>query len=359
MAGSGGRGGRHALLMGAGNVGSHAAAHVARLREISRITVVDPDVYDATNLRTQDIAGASVGDAKARVQASRLLAIDGTLEVKAIVSRLEDVPLSALRADVLLSSPDSRRARVAANAIAWRHGMPWVDAGVDGSRGVARVTVRVPGEDAGCAECAFGPADYAALSWEYRCGAASSVATGAPSWLGALAASLQVAECARLLSGGAARATCGWQWTLGADGATSLVTTFRRNPACRFDHGTWQIEPVDALPSELTVGEVLRLGGSAHPSQLRLHGHTFATRLACTGCGGTRSVLHVSRRLTPAARSCAGCGAEMSVSGFDELDFLDATGAAAHADRALSTLGFLPGDVVTAGTRHFALGGPA
>jgi len=125
--------GRHIATIGAGgNIGSHLVPHLGRLPGIERVTLVDPDNYERRNLWSQDITPGAIGRSKARVQARRLQRINPQLRVEAIASAVEDVPLGRLRCDLILACLDSRRARQTVNEVAWRLGIPWIDAGVLG-----------------------------------------------------------------------------------------------------------------------------------------------------------------------------------------------------------------------------------
>jgi molybdopterin/thiamine biosynthesis adenylyltransferase len=144
------------VVVGAGgNIASHLVAHLARARTAREIALIDPDTYDETNLWSQDIRRRDVGRPKAVVQARRLREIDPTLVLDTFVSAVEAVPLGALRADVLLACLDSRAARRAVNTLAWRLGVPWVDAGVHADGRLARVNVHRPGPEAPCYLCAW------------------------------------------------------------------------------------------------------------------------------------------------------------------------------------------------------------
>jgi molybdopterin/thiamine biosynthesis adenylyltransferase len=199
-----------AVVCGLGNIGAHLVAHLARLATVRRILLVDPQRYEAANLRTQDISRGDVGRPKATAQARRLRRIDPTLAVTAFVGGIEDVPLAHLAARVLVTCLDSRAARRIASRSAWRVGVPWVDSGVRGAELLARVTVYLPAPDAPCFDCALSERDYAHLEQTYPCaGAVAAAPTGAPSGLGALAAAMQALECEKLLAGRSEQAAVG------------------------------------------------------------------------------------------------------------------------------------------------------
>ena len=212
------------VIVGAGgNIGSHLVPHLARMRQVDRVTLIDRDVYEARNVYAQDITPRDVGKPKAVVQARRLRRIRPSLHVEAISDAVERIPMGTLRSDVILSCLDSRISRQQVSQFAWRLGIPLIDAGVEAGGLLARVNVYVPGRDTPCLECAWDDRDYDALEQTYPClGHAEVAATNAPSSLGSLAASLQAIECLKLLDGRADQAVVGKQVLLGRDSSQPI-----------------------------------------------------------------------------------------------------------------------------------------
>ena len=364
------------VVVGAGgNIGSHLVPHLGRMPGVERVVLVDRDVYDETNLTSQDITLGDVGNPKATVQARRLRRIAPGLSVCAVDDTLENVPLGALRGDVILGCLDSRAARRALNLVAWRLGVPWIDAGVHGQDLLARVNVHLPGPGQPCLECAWDARDYETAAQEYPCAAdgASPVdgapaATGAPSSLGALAAALLALECRKLLDGDHERLAIGQQVTLSALAHRHFVTRFAANAACRFDHDVWRIHTIAQGPEELTVRQAFALGraqGADEPPRLGVTHQVFASALSCLVCGVRREIpLHLLGRLGLAERTCAGCGRRLRGAGTDLVDWLAESDVppAVH-DAALQSLGVRPGDVLTAAgatqAAHLQIGGIA
>jgi len=77
---------------GAGNTGSHLLPHLARMAQVAKLTLVDPDVYTAENLRTQNIDGRDAGLPKVAAQAEKLRRINPGLDVVCAAEAVEDVP---------------------------------------------------------------------------------------------------------------------------------------------------------------------------------------------------------------------------------------------------------------------------
>ncbi len=339
--------GKHIVVAGLGNTGSHLAPEVARMAGVARITLVEPDGYDASNLQTQNIAAADVGQPKVVVQAAKLRRINPQLEVVALPERIEDVPRGDLAGDLLVSCLPSRAARQSLNEIAFRLGIPWVDCGVLGSLNLARVNAYRPGDDFACLECPWGPAEYAALEQEYVCGGgAVALPTMATSALGALAAALTAIEIGKLLAGDLADSLVSRQVVVDAQHHVLQVTAGRRNPLCKFDHRTWVIEPWHCRPDLTTVEAALRELGS-----LQIEGHRFVCGLVCPGCGRQEPSFRLNR---PLGR-CAHCDRRMVTPGFGARERLDAGLPAKYRALTLAKIGVRAGDLVTAGTRHYQI----
>lgn len=358
------------VVIGAGgNIGSHLVPHLGRMPDVARVTLIDRDMYEPANLLTQDITPRDVGRRKALVQARRLARINPGLRVRGIAEAVERVPLGLLRADVILACLDSRRARAYVNQAAWRLGVPWIDSGVEADSLLARVNVYVPSAECACLECGWDDQDYRELEQVYACQgfAAQTFPTNAPSSLGALAASLQAIECAKVLSGQWEQAAVGQQILIAAAHHKHYVTNYRRNPDCRFSgHETWRIKKLRQRPRELNVGQAIALAKSLPrvkgAAGLRMEGNPFVSRVTCMGCGQTKRLLRLQSRLRNAEQKCGRCGQTMMAAGRDLSERLEAARLSRNLlARSLHSLGFRPGDVFSVGSRsaelHFEIGG--
>ncbi len=359
------RAGMRLVVVGAGgNIGSHLAPLLVRLPGVTRLTLVDFDRYEAENLLSQAITPADIGQPKARVQARRVRRIDPKIEVVAIVDRLENVPLGWLRGDVILAGLDSKESRRRTNEVAWRLGVPWIDAGVEPSLMLARVNVYLPAADQPCLECAWGERDYAELPTVHPCDAvvANTPATNAPACLGALAAALAAIECQKLITGQSAAALIGRQVVIEAATHRHFVTTYRRNPNCRCSHATWKISALRQGPQELSLGALLKAAPRAEaPAALAFGGQPLVKQLDCPGCGFTRRLFRLQSRLRRIERFCDRCGREMLSAGFYMKTRLSrADLGPGDAGRSLASLGLRAGDVISlsngADERFFELG---
>ena len=118
----------HALVIGAGGLGSAAAFYLASAG-IGRLTLADGDRVDLTNLQRQILhTEARVGQSKALSGRQTLAALNPHVEIAAIDARLDGDALDAAvkAATVVLDCTDNFAARHAINRACVTHGRPLV-----------------------------------------------------------------------------------------------------------------------------------------------------------------------------------------------------------------------------------------
>ncbi|MBM3320558.1 MAG: ThiF family adenylyltransferase [Candidatus Eisenbacteria bacterium] len=325
------RPGKRVAVVGAGGViGSHLLPHLARMTDVERVVLIDGDSYEPSNLYSQDIALPDIGERKVAVQARRMRRVNPSLQVIALPHRVEEIPAGLLRADAVLACLDSRSARQYVNEIAWRLGAPWIDAGVDGDNLLARINVYLPSRENPCLECGWGPRDYELIEQKYACssleGAAShGFSTNAPSHLGALAASLQIAECRKVLDGVFDPASAAEELLVDARHKRLFRTSARRNPDCLMDHSVWALDKAIGVPESAPLSELpaFRNGARGNAgSFFQVLGSRFVKRLTCTACGTAEEVWRLQRSIAAADRNCPACGGMRVAAGFDVADRL-------------------------------------
>lgn len=152
--------GAHALIVGAGGLGSPVALYLAA-GGVGRITICDGDSVDLTNLQRQIAHFThSLGSNKALSARRTLEAINPEISVTAIPQRIEGAELGRLvaQADIVLDASDNFATRHAVNRACVAHGKPLVSGAAirfDGQ--VAVFDLRRP--DAPCYHCLFPEAD--------------------------------------------------------------------------------------------------------------------------------------------------------------------------------------------------------
>jgi molybdopterin/thiamine biosynthesis adenylyltransferase len=184
----------HALVIGAGGLGSPAAMYLA-CAGVGTITVTDHDTVDLTNLQRQ-IAHrtASVGQPKVESLQQTLQALNPLVKLNALQVRVDTETLDALvqAADVVLDCCDNYSTRHAVNAACVRHGRPLVSGAAIQFDGQISV-YDTRDAQAPCYACIFPPQ---ATFEEVRC---STMGVFAP--LVGIIGSMQAAEALKLISG--------------------------------------------------------------------------------------------------------------------------------------------------------------
>lgn len=182
-----------AVVVGAGGIGGHAAELLARMG-VGRLRLVDPDVFDESNLNRQNFAcGVVLGMPKVDVVRDRLLEINPDVEVDArrAYAGKENLPGLLEGADVALDALDSLTDRLVLQAACERAGVVLVHGAIAGS--ALRATTVFPG-DRGLEGFAGG----------HEVGGKDrgiEVETGNPATTPALAAAIQAEEAIKVILG--------------------------------------------------------------------------------------------------------------------------------------------------------------
>lgn len=183
----------HALVIGAGGLGSPVVLYLASAG-VGRVTVVDGDTVDLTNLQRQ-IAHrqASIGQLKVESARSAMLALNPGAQVTTVTERADASRLDTLvqSADVVIDCTDNFATRQLINRACVQHRRPLVSGAAIGFDGQISV-YDARREDSPCYACLF-PPDSAVQ--EARC---ATMGVFAP--LVGIIGSLQAAEALKLLA---------------------------------------------------------------------------------------------------------------------------------------------------------------
>ena len=184
----------HALVIGAGGLGSPVALYLGTAG-VGRITIVDDDLVDVTNLQRQIIHKLDrVGSPKAESAQRSINAINPEVQVVPVTQRADPVWLAhaVAAADVVVDCCDNFHTRHAVNAACVAAGKPLVSGAAIGFDGQISV-YDTRDADAPCYACIF-PAE--ATFEEVRC---ATMGVFAP--LVGIIGSMQAAEALKLLIG--------------------------------------------------------------------------------------------------------------------------------------------------------------
>jgi molybdopterin/thiamine biosynthesis adenylyltransferase len=184
----------HALVVGAGGLGSPAALYLASAG-VGRITLADDDNVDFTNLQRQILhTQARVGMAKAESGRAALAAINPDVAVTPLRARLSGTALDELvaTADVVLDCTDNFATRHAINRACVHHGKPLVSGAAIRFDGQVSV-YDLRRDDSPCYHCLFPEGEDVE---EVRC---AVMGVFAP--LTGIIGTMQAAEALKLLAG--------------------------------------------------------------------------------------------------------------------------------------------------------------
>ena len=229
--------GSHAVVIGAGGLGSPAAMYLASAG-VGRITLADADTVDLTNLQRQILhASDSVGWPKVESGRDTLARINPEVTVIALQARAEGALLDGLvaGADVVLDCCDNFATRHAVNRACIQAGKPLVSGAA--LRFDGQVAVFDPRDPASpCYECLF-PAE--GEFEELRC---AVMGVFAP--LTGIIGTMQAAEAIKCLTG-VGRTLAGRLLLLDALTMEWRAMRVPRDPACRVcGSGTANAHPV-------------------------------------------------------------------------------------------------------------------
>jgi molybdopterin/thiamine biosynthesis adenylyltransferase len=184
----------HALVVGAGGLGSPAAIYLA-VSGIGRLTLVDDDTVDLTNLQRQILHGTDdVGRTKVASGAASLARLNPEVDVATVHARAEGDELAKLvaSADVVLDCTDNFATRQAINRACVAHAKPLVSgAAIRFDAQIATFDRRA--HDAPCYACLFPESD------EVEDVACSTMGVFAP--LTGIVGAMQAAEALKLVLG--------------------------------------------------------------------------------------------------------------------------------------------------------------
>ena len=184
----------HALIVGAGGLGSPVALYLASAG-VGRLTLVDDDEVDLTNLQRQIIhTEARIGQAKVQSATAAIHAINPDVRVNAVAQRADEALFTVLTgdADVVLDCTDNFVTRQALNRACVATRRPLVSGAAIGFDG--QVSVYDPRRpDSPCYACVFPPTQVVE---EARC---ATMGVFAP--LVGIIGTLQAAEALKLLCG--------------------------------------------------------------------------------------------------------------------------------------------------------------
>ena len=213
----------HVLIAGVGGLGSPVAIYLA-CAGIGKLTLVDWDVVELSNLNRQILHGESdIGEKKVMSAARKLKNLNSTIEVKAIAAKITAENFVGLLpgVDLVMDCMDDMATRFILNAGCVETDIPLIHGGVHGMMG--EITTIIPGQTP-CFACMF-PRDVE--------GEKPLPVFGCTP---VLIASLQVMEAMKLLAGFGELLTGKMLYVRGEE-MEFVTVDLQKNKACRICGG--------------------------------------------------------------------------------------------------------------------------
>ena len=221
----------HVVLVGCGGIGSPALQYLAGAG-VGRLTLIDDDVVDASNLQRQTIfTPADIGRSKAVAAAEWVERFDPALDARAVEGRIGGgIPAARVieGATLVLDGCDNFATRLLVSDTCTRLGVPLTTAAIGRFQGqVANFAGHLP--DQSCYRCFVGDAFDAE---DCDTCAADGVLGAMAGWVGTFAAMHAVRV---LTDGHAAMGDPQWGKVHLFDGLTPALRTMRivKDPECR------------------------------------------------------------------------------------------------------------------------------
>lgn len=149
----------HVIVMGCGGIGSPALQYLAAAG-IGRLTLVDSDVVEESNLQRQTIfTPAQIGQPKAEAAAEWIRRFDPVIDVRAVVERVGEGNAARIvdNASVLVDGCDNFATRLVVSDSCVKAGTPLTSAALGRFQGqVANFAGHLPGQP--CYRCFIGDA---------------------------------------------------------------------------------------------------------------------------------------------------------------------------------------------------------
>lgn len=215
----------HVLMVGAGGLGSPVALYLGSAG-VGRITVVDDDQVDTTNLQRQIAHTLSrVGQFKAHSVQQAIAAINPDVQVVPVTRRADAAVLDELvpQADLVLDCSDNFATRQAINRACVKHHKPLVSGAAIRFDGQVAVYDPRHQDNSACYACVFPPSEAVE---EANC---ATMGVFAP--LVGIVGTVQAAEALKLLCG-IGRPLTGRLLMLDGRNMEWNEVRIARNPAC-------------------------------------------------------------------------------------------------------------------------------
>ena len=250
----------HVMVVGCGALGNEVLKNLV-LMGVIHMVVVDFDVVEMGNLTRSVLftkSDAKKKRLKVEVVAERLKQMNPAVEVTMICGDITyDVGLGLIRQmDVVIGCVDSRWARFCINRLCMRVGIPWVDGGINGLEGTARVFV--PGKN--CYACNLGPEGLKDLARRMPCSGIirrQELSGSAPttSIIASIIGAIEVQEALKLIQENFGTSLCGKMLYYDGEHTTFRIADYQAYDDECPEHEVWAPVRQTRVSDATTVGE--------------------------------------------------------------------------------------------------------
>ena len=250
------------MVVGCGALGNEVLKDLV-LTGARHLVIVDFDTVEADNLSRSVLFSredAAAGRRKVEAAADRLRQMNPDLDLQTIFGDIAyDVGLGLIRRmDVVIGCVDNRWARYCINRLCLRAGIPWVDGGIDGLEGTARVFK--PGEN--CYACNLGTEGLKDMAFRMPCAGVirRDIAAGkSPTTpiAAAIIAAVEVQEAVKIIRGGEEISLCGKMFYYEGEHLTTRLVDFKAYDDDCPVHERWEPIELSPLTTQSTISETL------------------------------------------------------------------------------------------------------
>ena len=251
------------MVVGCGALGNEVLKNLV-LMGVIHIMAVDFDIVETGNLSRSVLfsrADAEQRRWKVEVVAERLREMNPAVDVRTVCGDVTyDVGLALVRQmDVVIGCVDSRWARFCINRLCMRAGIPWVDGGIDGLEGTARVFA--PGRN--CYACNLGPEGLKDLARRMPCSGTirrMERAGSAPttSVIASVIGAVEVQEALKLTAFGVDRSICGKMFYYEGESMTVSTAHYQGYDDDCAEHVQWSPVESTTVGRNSSVADALR-----------------------------------------------------------------------------------------------------
>jgi adenylyltransferase/sulfurtransferase len=240
------------LVVGAGAIGNEVVKNLAMVG-VGFISIVDMDSIENSNLaRCVFFREEHNGMDKATVLAEQAVALNPEVKTESHVMPVQRLGINYLRQfDIIIGALDNREARAWVNQASRKIGKVWIDAAIEGLRGLVRTFMT----DGSCYECTLSDDDYKAMSHRRSCALLApheilSGKTPTNATTAGVVAGVQVQEAIKFLVGRQDLMALGGKvWVYTGDSMNTYVTRYQEDEDCMAHDSYETIEIFDEAAS--------------------------------------------------------------------------------------------------------------